>query len=568
MSKNRNRGQKPQNATQEPQRGIQDQSEALSITTLNLLIERKVDDGVKDIRKKIVPYFIAIIVFVGFGMWGLYKNLVNDIKERLTSAYVANALNEHIAKFTDEKVSNVADGRISIAEKRIISGFEKKVSNQEAMLEKSLAKAESQIQLLRSALEVMKKAYDARGGDRRSFDEIASLSTNTTEVGEIATRVIREIEESYSERKEKERIGFINSVRHYVTYNGNNGKRGPISFADASALIMSHNHDFEEGAIHRLADSWQKEFVCLLMLSVVESPNLNTVYVALRGIEKLSGASFPVLGVVEAKDWWEANKEKPEYHSPYKTALTILINGQMQIQSKESDSDYYKRVVVPLYDAVVAKPDLEIVVKALLPIAFTYGLELRGKMEGVDCLKITKDLISHLGNDEDSRRMAFRYTINTMAMYENRSPNDLLNFIVRSIKAYPDYLQVFKDLKAFTPIFKERVENTVKTLEEHTKGISCMFLCNQLKNGDMELMTQISDEKETLHNLKLITKKSDNRFIVSSANNIEIPSGEVGCIDFETKQKKGKIFILNNNGSPVLFDLQISKEKTAAQQSK
>ena len=113
MSKNRNRGQKPQNATQEPQRGIQDQSEALSITTLNLLIERKVDDGVKDIRKKIVPYFIAIIVFVGFGMWGLYKNLVNDIKERLTSAYVANALNEHIAKFTDEKVSYVADGRIS-----------------------------------------------------------------------------------------------------------------------------------------------------------------------------------------------------------------------------------------------------------------------------------------------------------------------------------------------------------------------------------------------------------------------------------------------------------------------
>jgi len=31
---------------------------------------------------------------------------------------------------------------------------------------------------------------------------------------------------------------------------------------------------------------------------------------------------------------------------------------------------------------------------------------------------------------------------------------------------------------------------------------------------------------------------------------------------------KGKIFILNNNGSPVLFDLQISKEKPAAQQSK
>lgn len=567
MSKNRNRGQKPQNVTQHPQRGIQNQNDELSINVLNLLIERKVDDGVKDIRKKIVPYFIAIIVFVGLGMWGCYKGLVNDIKERLTSAYVADTLNKHIKKFTDEKVSNVADGRISIAEKRIISGFENKVAEQEAMLEKSSAKAESQIQLLRSALEVMKKAYDARGGDRHAFDEIASLSTNTTEVGEIAARVIREIEASYSERKEKERLGFISSVRQHVTYNGKNGKRGPISFADAAAIIISHNHDFEEGAIHRLADSGQKEFVEILMSPVVESPNLNTVYVSLRGIEKLSGASFPVLGVNEAREWWMLNKENPEYHSPYKTAWSIILSGQVQIQPNESESAYYKRVVIPLHDAVVAKPDLEIAAKAALPIAFAYGLELRGKIEGVDCLKIIKDLISHLGKDEEARRLAFRYTIKTMALYEKRTTNDLLNFIVRSIKAHPDYLQVFKDQKEFTTEFKELVENTVKALEEHTKGISCFFVMNQLKNGDMEFLTTISDGKETLHGLKLIVNKSST-FIVSSANNIEIPSGEVGRINFETKHKKGRIFLLNDNGSPVLFDLQIDSEKDAVPPSK
>ena len=277
---------------------------------LNLLIERKVDDGVKDIRKRIIPYALAIIFFVGLSMWGFYKGVVNDIKERLTSDYVANALNEHIKKFTDEKVSKVADGRIAIAEKRIIAEFEKKVSSQETMLEKSSAKAESQIQLLRSALEVMKKAYDARGGDRRTFDEIASLSTNATEVGDIAAKVIREIEASYSERKEDEaRFGFTRSVRHYLTYNGNNGKHGPISFADAAMLIIAQNRDFEDGAIQRLADSGQKEFVEILMSPVVEASSLNTVYVALRGIEKLSGASFPVLGVAEAKDWWEATKK-------------------------------------------------------------------------------------------------------------------------------------------------------------------------------------------------------------------------------------------------------------------
>lgn len=100
--------------------------------------------------------------------------------------------------------------------------------------------------------------------------------TNTTDVGEIATRVIREIEASYSKRKEKERLGFTSSIRHNVTYNGKNGKHGPISFADAAILIVSHNRDFEEGAIYRLADSRQKEFVEILMLSVLESSSLNS----------------------------------------------------------------------------------------------------------------------------------------------------------------------------------------------------------------------------------------------------------------------------------------------------
>ena len=118
------------------------------------------------------------------------------------------------------------------------------------------------------------------------------------------------------------------------------------------------------------------------------------------------------------------NKEKQEYHSLYKTALTIFVKGQIQIKSNESKPDYYKRVVIPIHAAVVAKSDLETVVKAALPIAFAYGLELRGNMEGVDSLKITKDLISHLGKDEDSRRMAFRYTINTMKLYENSPSND------------------------------------------------------------------------------------------------------------------------------------------------
>lgn len=529
----------------------------LSLNSVNLLLERKVDDGVKELRKRFWPYTIILLLGGGVGIFGLFKGITADIRERLTSAYVADTLNEHISKFTDGKVAKVADGRISIAEDRIIKGFEKKVAEQKSMLAKSSSDAEAQIRSLRSSLDVMKKAYDARGGNRQAFDEISILATNKTDAGEIAAKVIREIEASYAARKERERIGFMGTIRPTVTYNGSTGKRGPISLADASMLVMAHNRDLEEGSINRLADSGQKEFVDILMQSIAESDRLGTVYVALRGIEKLTGVSFPALGISEANKWWELNKDNPEYHSPYKTVWTMLLHNQLQIQPKESTPDYYKRVIVPLHAAIVAKSGLEDVAKVTLPLAFAFGREL--KIDGIDCLAINKDLISHLGNDADSRRMAFRYTMNTMLLYEHATAGTLANFIVRSIRANPDFLAEFKTQKAFTSEFKDLIESTLKTLEEHTKGIPFICVMNSLRNGETQFKTQITSDSEVLHDLDLLVRK-DSTFVIRSANDIEVPSGEVGVINFKTNRKEGRILLLNERGIPHLFDVQITKE--------
>lgn len=569
MSKNntKNRRQSQQCSTKQHGSNLRTLEGDLSLNAVNLLIERKVDEGVKELKKKFWPNTLILIVLGGVGIWGMFKGIVDDIQTRLTSKYVADTLNEHIAKFTDEKVAHVADGRIAIAEKRIIDGFEKKVAEQEAMLATASIEADAQIKSLQSTLDVMKKAYDASGGNRQAFDEIVSISTNGNDAGEIATKIIREIEATYSARKEKESIGFFGGVRHNVSYNGKNGKHGPITFADAAMLIMSHNRDFEEGAIYRLTDSGQKEFVEILMAAVLESPRLDSVYVALRGIEKLASASFPVLGVKEAEKWWEANKGQTEYHSHYQTVWSILLRGQIQIRSKETNADYYTRVVIPIHDAVVAKQDLENAAKIILPIAFGYGLELLGKMEGVDCLKITKDLISRLGNDAGSRRMAFRYTISTMVLYEKITGNTLSDFIIRSVKAHPDYLEEVKNQLCLTPEYKKFIETTAAILEEHTKDITFHCVMNKLNNGDMQFLSAISDKQETLHNLDLIARK-DRTLLVHSANKIEIQLGGVGCIDFKTEHKEGRILLLNDNGTPVIFDVQISKDVSPAEQAK
>lgn len=560
----RNRVKRP--ASQSQSQGAKGIDSDLNLNALNLLIEMKVDNGVKELKKKFWPYTLILIAIGGVGIWGLFKGITDDIQKRLTSAYVTDTLNEHIRKFTDEKVASVADGRISVAEERIIDGFEKKVVEQKSMLAKSSAAAEAQIQSLQSSLEVMKKAYDARGGSRRAFDEIAILATNRTDAGEIATRVIREIDASYADRMKEERVGFIGVIRHTLTYNGSNGKRGPISLGDASRLVALQNRDFEEGAINRLADSGQKEFVDFLIQSVEESDRLDTVYTALRGIEKLTGASFPALGISEVKKWWELNKDNPEYHSPYKTVWTILLHDQLESQPNESDSDYYKRVVIPLHAAIVAKPDLENVAKTTLPLAYALGLSLKGKVDGVDFLAIIKDLISRLGDDPDSRRMAFRYTINTMLLYENTPADTLLKYLIRSIRVHPEYLDEFMSQETFKSEFRKSVESIVKAMEERTKGVSFFAAINSLPNGETRFLVPITDNSGTFHKLDLLVRK-DSTFVIHSANDIEVPSGEVGVINFKTDHKEGQILLLNDNGIPRLFDVVTRPASTDRQRT-
>ena len=142
-----------------------------------------------------------------------------------------------------------------------------------------------------------------------------------------------------------------------------------------------------------------------------------------------------------------------------------------------------------------------------------------------------------------------------MALYENVATETLLNFIVRSVRAHPDFLEEFKNQKAFTPEFKELIESTVKTLEEHTKGVSFYCVMNHLQNGDTRFLSQISANAEILHDLDLLVKK-DSTFVIHSANDIEVPPGEIGVIKFNTEHTEGRILLLNDNGIPHLFDVE------------
>ena len=83
---------------------------------------------------------------------------------------------------------------------------------------------------------------------------------------------------------------------------------------------------------------------------------------------------------------------------------------------------------------------------------------------------------------------------------------------------------------------------------------------NYCPNGDTRFLSNVSDETETLIVLDIVAKK-DSTLVIHSEKDIEIPSGEVRVIRFKTDHKEGRIFILNDNGIPCLFDVQIDNQR-------
>ena len=285
--------------------------EARELFDLSLKIDDKVRAGVHDINMRIGWYAgIASFLIVVAGLLGLpfiAKWHVKNIAETVTEKYVSKEFQKHLDEFTDTKVSEMILSSVSNTEERIKSGFTKYMDKQLKAFEYKALELDKRIIEAESIINIYEKCASARSGNRNDYNSLVVLSGGTNRLSRIAAATVEEIKNSYEQRKMT-----LSAIRTTLTYKNDTTKTVP---EDVMILIVHLDSIGQcDGAINSLADKGDKKYTATLIYAIEHSKHLDFVYAAIRGVEKLTGESFPALGIDETLEWWEKNKSDEKYH--------------------------------------------------------------------------------------------------------------------------------------------------------------------------------------------------------------------------------------------------------------
>ena len=240
---------------------------------------------------------------VGDVVPGMIKAAVPDMIEMSVPAMIKTAVPDMIAQAVPEMIRReVKESEQHL--KDVAAKIDTKFANLEKE-EKSLAEKYQKAEAKLSFVPIM---AEARAGNRISYDKLVQAIKENPDLAEFIAPAVNEVKAQYKEMK------FIH--RHYgVTLQQPDAPK--LKLDDYVNII---NGDYEwncNGAINDLVATRRKEFVATLLRVVEKSKRLDSVYLAIAGIEKLTNKSFPPIGIDEVLQWWKTASTTAEYHSPY-----------------------------------------------------------------------------------------------------------------------------------------------------------------------------------------------------------------------------------------------------------
>ena len=233
----------------------------------------------------------------------MIKTAVPDMIEMSVPAMIKTAVPDMIAQSVPEMIRReVKESEQHL--KDVAAKIDTKFANLEKE-EKSLAEKYQKAEAKLSFVPIM---AEARAGNRISYDKLVQAIKENPDLAEFIAPAVNEVKAQYKEMK------FIH--RHYgVTLQQPDAPK--LKLDDYVNII---NGDYEwncNGAINDLVATRRKEFVATLLRVVEKSKRLDSVYLAIAGIEKLTNKSFPPIGIDEVLQWWKTASTTAEYHSPY-----------------------------------------------------------------------------------------------------------------------------------------------------------------------------------------------------------------------------------------------------------
>lgn len=233
----------------------------------------------------------------------LIKAAVPDMIEMSVPAMIKTAVPDMIAQSVPEMIRR----EVKESEQHL-KDVAAKIDTKFANLEKEEKSLAEKYQKAEAKLSFVPMMAEARAGNRISYDKLVQAIKENPDLAEFIAPAVNEVKAQYKEMK------FIH--RHYgVTLQQPNAPK--LKLDDYVNII---NGDYEwncNGAINDLVATRRKEFVATLLRVVEKSKRLDSVYLAIAGIEKLTNKSFPPIGIDEVLQWWKTASTTAEYHSPY-----------------------------------------------------------------------------------------------------------------------------------------------------------------------------------------------------------------------------------------------------------
>lgn len=418
--------------------------ESRELFDLSLKIDDKVKAGVHEIHVR-VGWYVGILSFavVVAGWLGLPKIsewYTQRIEEKVTEKYVGRAVQTRLTEFTDTKVSAMVSTSVSNTENRIKRGFTQYMENQVGEFKRNVDNLESRIKDADAIINLYETCASARAGNRNDYESLLVLANGTNRIAHIASSTINEIGKSY------EQIKHTWGKNYVVLVNARN-KEKPIS---EDLMIFAVHEDSIgrcDGAINSLADKNNKKYVATLIFAVRHSKHLDFVYAAIRGIEKLSGQTFPALGIQESLNWWNTNKTNELYHCAFERYI------EAQRLPNESAGDYVWRRAEYLDNWIREMPNQYYAASKIPSIILFAEVNVEKARK---CKEMLDFALEYWEKENPKENIWYVFKTIYLARYD---AGKIIDFVNQRLKEHPEFEKELKEWQsAFHPVFFELTE--------------------------------------------------------------------------------------------------------------
>ena len=291
-----------------------------------------------------ITAILAAITVAGFLGW-------NQIVERVSTNAAAKVANDvalsaardlihnsvmgmisnSVPRMIDNTVPQMISDTVGQTERQLKEGITEYVSNQLVRLERNEKSIMGLYAETEKKLSLVPIMAEARAGDRASYEKLRKISDDDQRLALFICPAIGEIESQYRSKK------FNNYNYNIVLKTPDSTK---LDLEDYVEIVNADNDWNCDGAINGLIHTGKKEFVATLVRVVKFSKRLDSIYLAICGIEKLTNKSFSPLAIQDVLRWWETAKETSEYHSPYQAVCDLrreVGNHGMQLTTNKTD---------------------------------------------------------------------------------------------------------------------------------------------------------------------------------------------------------------------------------------